>query len=93
MINPLAYLAAGDSAAERRGDWATNTKTCTETHARQHRLTRFAGMHIFSKGVAMVTPVQREKKLQCDPTRTEDTLLDPSGQPRQKNLPLSFLKE
>lgn len=43
----------------------------------------------------MVTPErrEREKKLQRDPSRTEDTLLDPSGQPRQKNLPLSFLKE
>lgn len=87
-------MTAQQSAA---ADWGTNTKTRTETHACQHRLPRFAGVRIFFQGGRHGDPgagrERERKKLQCDPSRTEDTLLDPSGQPRQKNLPLSFLKE
>lgn len=105
VINPLAYLAAGDSAAERRG-WLGHKHQNTHGNARPPTQTslRFAGMRIFffPKGSPW-WPLSGErkkkqnkkkpKKLQCDPSRTEDTLLDPGGQPRQKNLPLSFLKE
>lgn len=52
-------MTAQQSAA---ADWGTNTKTRTETHAHQHRLARFAGMRIFSEGVAMVTPERGERK-------------------------------
>lgn len=94
VINPLAYLAAGDSAAERRG-WLGHKHQNTHGNARQptqtHTFCRDA--HFFPKGSPWWPLSGEREKLQCDPTRTEDTLLDPSGQPRQKNLPLSFLKE
>ena len=99
VINPLAYLAAGDSTAEHWG-WLGHKHTETHTTMHAHTNIHIPHKHMYThsadtrthflEGVAMVT---HERKKPCDPTGTEDMLLDPSDQPQQKNLPLSSLKK
>lgn len=97
VINPLAYLAAGDSPAERRS-WLGHKHQNVHRNARPQTLARpfCRDAHFFQRGRhgdPWADRSKKKKKSFRDPTGTEDTLLDPSGQPQQKNLPLRFPKE
>lgn len=93
VINPLAYLAAGDSTAKHWGR-RTHNDACTHTHTHFHINTRAhilqTHAHISLMGSPW-WPTNGKKTLRSD--RNQDTLLDPSDQPQQKNLPLGCLKK
>lgn len=81
VINPLAYLAAGDSTAEYWG-WLghKHTEIHTKMHARTHMHTHIPHKHVhththtrFLEGVAMVTRERKNLVIQPEPKTCSST--------------------
>lgn len=80
VINPWAYLAAGDGSGTNTLEHTPQQKemhTGTQENLHTHTHTFFWRGRHGDPGA--------EKP--CDPTGTEDMLLDPSDQPQRKSLP------
>lgn len=102
---PLKGNSLGDKSFGLSGcRWQHSTEHCgwlghkhkTHTHTHIHVLHKHKYTHILQLGTRTFSWRGRHgdprAEKPCDPTGTEDTLLDPSDQPRQENLPLSFPK-